>query len=212
MKRKPVLTMPEYIRLFRIIAAVLDCVEANTERACLFFAITGAYLIEHAHKRPARPVAGAAFYRVDDETGFTIAFGRLEENEPICDLNAFHCWIECDGTIVDLMAPIFHESVASAGRPESVTRKSFQKPISRMSDSPYSLMQEGDFFLHRDPVLTMELIQTFLRKPGNSDLVKVCEHWYRRPPKPIQPMIQMGSNDGSVTTIRLSNIEPEGAW
>lgn len=212
MKKKPVLTTPEYIRLFRIISAVLDSVEANTERACLFFAITGAFLIERIHKRPARPVAGAAFYRVDDETEFTIAFGRLEDNEPICDLNAFHCWIECEGTIVDLMAPIFHESVASAGRPERVSRKSFQKPMSRMSDSPYNLMQEGDFFLHRDPVLTMGLIQTFLSKPANGDLVNVCEHWYRRPPKPIQSTIQMGSNDGSVTTIRLNDVELEGAW
>lgn len=212
MKRKPVLTIPEYLRLFRMIAAVLDSVEATTERACLFFAITGAFLIEHIHKRPARPVAGAAFYRVDDETGFTIAYGRLEGNEPICDLKAFHCWIECDETIIDLMAPIFHESVASAGRPERVARRMFQKSLSRMSDSPYNLMQEGDFFLHRDPRLSVELIQTFLNKPGNGDLVKVCEHWYRRPPKPIQPTMLMGSNDGSVTTIRLKDIELAGAW
>lgn len=212
MKKKPVLTLPEYIRLFRVIAAVLDSVEANTERACLFFAITGAFLIEHVHKWPARPVAGAAFYRVDDETGFTIAYGRLEENEPICDQKAFHCWIECEGTIIDLMAPIFHESVASAGRKERVVRKSFQKPVSRMSDSPYNLTREGDFFLHRDPALTMELIQTFMQKPANADLVNVCEHWYRRPPKPIQPTIQMGSNDGSVATIHLKDIKLEGAW
>lgn len=212
MKKKPVLTMPEYIRLFRIISAVLDSVEAKTERACLFFAITGAFLIEHAHKRPARPVAGAAFYRVDNDTGFTIAFGRLEENEPICDSKAFHCWIECEGTIIDLMAPIFHESIASAGRSEHVVRKAFQKPQSQMSDSPYNLAQEGDFFLFRDPLLTNDLLQSFLSKPGNGDLVNVCEHWYRRPPKPIQPAIQMGSDDGSVTTIRLSNVELEGAW
>ena len=212
MKRKPVLTMPEYLRLFRMIAAVLDSVEATTERACLFFSITGAFLIEHIHKRPARPVAGAAFYRVDDETGFTIAFGRLEENEPICNLKAFHCWIECDGTIIDLMAPIFYESVSSAGRPEGVARKMFQKPLSHMSDSPYNLMQEGNFFLHRDPLLTVDLIQTFLSKPVNVDLVKVCEHWYRRPPKPMQSTMHMGSNDGSVRTIRLKDVELAGAW
>ena len=198
--------------MFRVISSVLDSVGANTQHACLFFAIAGAYIIERIHKRPARPVAGAAFYRVSDETGFTMAFGRLSDDGVFSDSEAFHCWIECDETIIDLMAPIFQETVSFAGHSERIPRRMLQKPLAAMSDSPYSMENEGDFFLQKNPELWLELLERFLNKPANGDLVEMCLHWYKPQPKPIQPAIQMGSDDGSVTTIRLSQVEMVGAW
>lgn len=213
---KLTLTLFEYQRMHRVIASVLNSVEANTPRACLFFAVAGAYLIETFHKRPARPVAGAAFFRVNDETGFTMSFGRFESEIGIgtvsSDEEAFHCWIESDGMVIDLMAPIFQESVRSAGRSESVTRKMFQRPSSAMSQSPYELEREGDFFFQPDLSLGVSLLKGFMSQLANGDLVKVCEYWYRPYPKTIPSSIQMGSDDGSLRDIQLGPVELVGAW
>lgn len=213
---KLTLTLSEYQRMHRVIASVLNSVEANTPQACLFFAVAGAFLIETTHKRPARPVVGAAFYRINDATGFTMAYGRLEAENDMgvvsSDEGAFHCWIECDGMVIDLMAPLFHESVRSAGRTESVARKMFQRPTVAMSQSPYELEKEGDFFLQPDPTLGVRLLNGFMSKPANGDLVKVCEYWYRPLPKAMQSTIQMGSDDGSTRDIRLNPVNLVGAW
>lgn len=213
---KLTLTLLDYQRMHRVIASVLNSVEAHTPRACLFFAVAGAFLIETVHKRPARPVAGAAFYRVNDETGFTMAFGRLAAEKGMgtvsSDEDAFHCWIESDGMVIDLMAPIFQESVRSAGRTESVSRKMFQRPSAAMSQSPYELEIEGDFFFQPDAALGVRLLNGFMSKLANGDLVKVCEYWYRPYPKTVRASIQMGSDDGSLRDIRLAPIELVGAW
>lgn len=213
---KLALTLPDYQRMHRVIASVLNSVEANTPRACLFFAVAGSYLIETIHKRSARPVAGAAFYRVNDETGFTIAFGRLESQDGMgavsSDDGAFHCWVESDGMAIDLMAPIFQESVHSGGRTEVVPRKMFQRPMAAMSQSPYELEREGDFFFQPEPSLGLSLLQSFMAKPANGDLVRMCEHWYRPHPKTIQPSVRMGSDDGSVRDIKLGPVDLVGAW
>jgi hypothetical protein len=213
---KLTLTLPDYQRMHLVIASVLNSVEANTPKACLFFAVAGAFLIESTHKRPARPVVGAAFYRVNEATGFTMAFGRLESENGMgvvsSDEGAFHCWIESDGMVIDLMAPLFHESVRSAGRIESVARKMFQRPTVAMSQSPYDLKKEGDFFLRPDPTLGMRLLNGFISKLSNEDLVKVCEYWYKPLPKVMQSTIQMGSDDGSIRNIRLERVGLVGAW
>ncbi|MHB0929391.1 MAG: DUF2026 family protein, partial [Candidatus Nanopelagicales bacterium] len=175
MNNKPIIEMPEYTQLYEVIAGVLDSAGRTKERACLFFAIAGAFLIQQVHKIPAHPVAGAAFYLVNEETGFTLAFGQLEANKPICDHNAFHCWIECNGSIIDLMAVIFPEAAISAGYAEHVARKAFQKPQASMAESPYALQQDGDFYLYPDLQMTKDLIQIFLSNPDNEALVTLCK-------------------------------------
>ena len=212
MKPRLVLTLPEYQRLFQVLTSVLDGANATTERACVFYAIAGALLIEKVFKREARPVAGAAFYRLDDATGFTLAYGRLEEDRVGCDDAAFHCWIESEGTIIDLMAPVFQRSILSEGRAERIKTQMFQRPRGDMSQSPYDLEREGSFFHVISPVLTNEVIQRFLKRPANGDLVNVCMHWFRRPPAKIATTMQMGSNDGLVVTIRLNQTQLTGVW
>ncbi len=213
---KLALKMPDYVRLHRVISSVLNSVEANTPKACLFFAVAGAFIIETVHKRPARPVVGAAFYRVDDKTGFTVAFGRLEHEAGLpkvsSDEDAFHCWIESDGIAIDLMAPIFQESVLAEGRPERVPRKMFQKQIQGMSASPYDLEKEGDFYFEPNPELGLGLIEGFMESKACGDLANVCHHWYRPNPKGIPSSLRMGSADGGARNIRLSPVELLGAW
>ena len=214
---KPILSFLDYQRLYRVIATVLNSVDAHTAHACLFFSVAGSLVLSKAHGLDARPWCGSAFYRVNDEDGFTMAFTdtiRFSDGYVESHNKAFHAWIECEGTVIDLMAPLFRESVLSA-RPATVQhlpRKMFQKPLSMMSVSPFELEQEGDFFLQADPVLTNKLLQHFIEKPASSDLAEICLHWYKPTPKPIPSALGMASDDGSQRLMKLDQTELTGKW
>lgn len=214
---KPVISFADYQRLFRVIKTVLDGAEAHTANACMYFSMAGAYILDKVYGLNARPLAGAAFYRVDDKADFVIAFTDMEafQNDQVASHNeAFHAWIECDGMVIDLMAPIFRENLLSR-QPESklrIERKMFQKPKAEMAESPFELHREGDFYLEVNPALTNELIRKFMSRPQNGDLVDVCKHWYRPTPKAIESELGMQSNDGMKTTMKLDKTELVGKW
>lgn len=207
-----ILPLEDYLRITRVIASVLDAVEARTGNACLFFAIAGAYILEQIYKRPARPVAGAAFYRVDDETGFTMAFSRMDKDMVQSDSKAFHCWVESDGMIIDFMAPLFQDNVILNGRSELVERRMFQKPMSAMATSPFKLINKGDYFLLPNPSLMTELFALWSSKAVNEDLLHICMRWYKRPPKAQPTSFHIGSNDGIQLHVKLKHLVVAGAW
>ncbi len=202
----------DYQRVFRVIKSVLDSVDAKTDRACLFFGCAGAYILETVYRRPARPIVGAALYRVDDADGFTIVFGRVAGAEVVSDSSGFHCWIESGDWIIDFMAPLFSEVGGASGRTQRIPRRMFQRPVSAMAMSPDGLRRAGDFLLRPDPMLTKSLLEGFVSRPASGDLIDVCRHWFAPCPHPIQPTIQMGSDDGTVRSIGLSALELDGTW
>jgi hypothetical protein len=204
--------LEDYRRISRVIASVLDAADARTHKACLFFAIAGAQILRDVYKIKAVPVGGAAFYRVNDETGFTIAFGELQGEQPISHEQAFHCWVIADGFAIDFMAPIFDDTVRSGGRSEKVPVRMFQKRLSDMTPTPLVMTEEGDFHLSSDLDLSAQLLDGWLARPGNGDLVEICLHWYRRPPKTIPSTLGIGSNDGEVITANLRSLVLSGAW
>jgi len=214
---KPIISFADYQRLFNVIVTVLNGAEAHTANACVFFSIAGSYILDKVYGVNARPLAGAAFYRVDDKADFVIAFTDMEafKDEQVASHNqAFHAWIECDGMVIDLMAPIFRESVLSR-QPDSklrIERKMFQKPKSEMVESPFDLHREGDFYLEVNPILTNELIRKFMSRAQNVDLVDICKYWYRPNPKAIESEIGMYSNDGIKTFMKLDKTELVGKW
>lgn len=110
------------------------------------------------------------------------------------------------------MAPMFPEACTSAGHPFIAPRRMFQKKWADMAPSHEHLDQEGDFHLVPNPELTVNLRQSFLKKPAGADLVNVCLHWYRRPPKSILPELRMQNDLGEVTRIKLNNSAVSGAW
>ena len=216
----PTMTIPsqhqlpaeDYLRISRVIASALDAIDANTAKACLFFAVAGAWIVERIYRRRAIPVAGAAFYRVDDETGFTIAYGTLNNGIPDSHEGAFHCWVETEHAVIDFMAPLFQDEVLAGGRKERVPSRMFQKARSEMADSPFSMKREGDFYLAPNLVLGQRLIANWLTHPINSDVVEICIDWFRQPPAPLPESVTMGSSRGSSREIRLRSIELAGTW
>jgi hypothetical protein len=62
--KKLLITLQEYERIFRVIHGVLRNEKGNLERACLFFGIVGARILERHYKLRATPVVGYSIYKV----------------------------------------------------------------------------------------------------------------------------------------------------
>ncbi|MFC5522554.1 DUF2026 family protein [Polaromonas jejuensis] len=212
MKPKPVIPLSDYLRIFRVIKSVLDSVDAHTTHACMFFSIAGAAILREYYKKDAMQIAGAAFYLVDGKQRNAMSFATVSEGQAQSSDTAFHSWVQCDGYVIDFMTPIFPDVCVSSGHPFTAPGRMFQKRLSGMAPSHQHLYKEGDFYLVPNPELTVDLRRSFLQKPASADLVNICLHWYRKPPKPILPELHMQNDLGEVTQIKLSHVGVSGAW
>ena len=161
----PPITLPEYERLFRTIHAVVANEKGDPTKACLFFAVAGAYLLKRHHKlSSACPIAGVAGYNLRTPTNFAIVFGRPEGDTLVADVDNFHCWVEVDGWIVDLMAPLFDEIAPADRKVETIPRFMFQKPViadvsAASLEVPEVILHIPDFLLVRGELVDADLGQ-----------------------------------------------------
>jgi hypothetical protein len=209
---RPPIPLSDYQRVFRVIKTVLDGAGANTPHACIFFSVAGAMILQHIYNKKCMPVAGAAFFATDGTKDAVLAFGSILDGQVSSTDESFHCWIQCDGYIVDFMAPIFRESFHSGGFPINCSRKMFQKPVESMLPDHTYLSNPGDFYLEPNVSLTRELLQRFSSRNDNRDLVNICLHWYVKPPKAIPREFAMTSSDGGPVNMTLSPHTLVGAW
>jgi hypothetical protein len=93
----------------------------------MFFSVAGAAILQKFYGKEARQVAGAAFYLIDGEGRNALSFATLENEQVQSTKMAFHAWVQCDGYIIDFMAPIFPETCASSGHPFTAPRRMFQR-------------------------------------------------------------------------------------
>jgi hypothetical protein len=172
----------------------------------------GALMLSEKMKKDARPVMGSAFFRVHDPSETVLSYSRLVDGVPTSDKDSFHCWVECDGFLIDFTAPVFRESLAQAGKNLSIQRKMLQKPFTTMADSVNDLKQEGDFCLYPDQSLTNQLLKSFLEKPAPSDLANICLHWLQKPVTKTPTDLSMVNDLGERTDMTLPNINLQAAW
>lgn len=205
-----VIPLRDYERIFRVAYSVLQGLDAHTGRACVFFAMVGAAILETFYKKRALIAAGAAFYRIDDTSATVIAFGQLAEDRAISSHAAFHCWVQCDGVLLDFMAPIFENPLRLDGHTIALPPKMFQRQLAQMAPAPTSLLREGDFYVLPNVDLTRELFAQ--RKPSETDLVDVCLQWYQRPPKDIDTTMTIADDLGKRTQLTLQGPRIEAAW
>jgi hypothetical protein len=212
-KRNFVVPLFDYERIFRLICGALDS-RANTPHACVFFSIVGAALLEKHYKVPAMPIVGAAAYNVgiSGNACNVSTFGKMTDGILTSSSDAFHCWIEAKGTIIDFTAPLFQESMRNYGHDVVVPPKMFQKPKAEMSQSPLALQNEGDFYLNPNPELAQEIYQRFFNKAAAGDLANVVLHYYCRPPKPLPKNMGMRDDLGNTYMINLRGPRIMGVW
>lgn len=207
----PILTAAEYSRMVGIISAVIEASGSNPARGCVSFAVAGSWILRQVHGKNAYPVAGAAFYRVDDRTGFTMAYGHYLQGEVISDESAFHSWIVCEGQVIDLAAPLVPDNLAHSGRPEVVPRRMLQRAHTDMAESPAHLMQEGDFYLEPNLQLSEKLFSIFLNDPTYLALAEVCADWYELSCHSDASTFEIAGKDGP-RELRRHEYTIEGVW
>jgi hypothetical protein len=210
---RPPVSLPDYQRIFRVLKSVFDGAGVNTAYPSIFFSVAGAHLIEQFYKKRCQPVAGVAFYKVDDSAETMLTFADREAaNEVLSSTKGFHCWAFCEGYIIDFMAPLFRESLQANGVAGNCSRKMFQKSLPSMADSPLLMRAPGDFYLLPNVELTRQILEEFLSKEENTHAVKTCAHWYKKPPKAIPRYVSMQSIDETDKPMTLSDMSLTGAW
>lgn len=206
-----VIPLPDYERIFRVIYSVIDD-HANTAHACIFFSMAGAAILRKKYKLEATAVAGAAAFAIHGESGTVSTFGRFRDGELVSAEESFHCWVQCQGVIIDFLAPLFAESLKTYGHNIAVPRRMFQKPLAEMACSVHDLRGEGAFFLRPNLDLTRELYRSFSERPMNADLVNVCLAWYARPPKRLSTTMGMLDDEGKTYYLSQKGPRLEGVW
>jgi Protein of unknown function (DUF2026) len=212
-----IIPMPDYARIFRVMRAVIERINSDSDQASLFFTMTGAAILRHFYKKEARVLAGAAFFLVDQKSHSVLSFaksagGESENADVDSDRENFHCWLECEGQIIDFQALAFPEALVRMGNQIRIPRQMFQRQKAAMSPSHESLKTLGDFYLQPNIALTNELVRAFFASPLQMDLMRGCMKWFTRPPKKISGGMSMQDAEGAIYEMTLGDIEVVGAW
>lgn len=170
----PPITLPEYERLFRIIIhTVVANEQGDPTKACLFFGVAGAFLLKRHHKLgSACPVAGVAGYNLRTPSNFSMVFGKAENETIVSNSNNFHCWVEVDGWIVDLMAPLFDEMAPGDRKGATIPRFMFQKPAIADVNTVISLDTPGAYLGYPERPADYDFNEGLTDKPAYFDLFK----------------------------------------
>lgn len=204
------LPLLDYQRIYQVAYSVLQASEiAITHRACLFFASAGALLLREHYKMQATISTGCMALMVNEQKANVVVYGREVDGEWGSEPKAFHAWVECDGLLIDFMAPIMNVSAQEDGAGFTVPRRMLQKRLENGHASPRHLAHVGDFFAIHDAGPANALIDG--QKAALSDLLHVCDVWFRKPPKPMQPM-KLGDSHGAPKMLRLQAPSIEGVW
>ena len=209
----PPIPFPDYQRIFRVLKTVVDAADLDAEHASKFFSVAGAIMVEQIYKRRCQPVAGTAFYQLGNANDTVLSFtdpGK-DQYSSTSERN-FHCWVLCDGYVIDFMAPLFREFVRETGNARNCPRKMFQKPLGTMAESPRLMPAPGDFYMLPDVDLTRATIKEFHESNFLKGLLDVCMQWYRKPPRKIASQLMLETNEGSPVEMRLTGITLTGAW
>jgi hypothetical protein len=193
MTHPPLLPLPDYQRIYQVIYSVLEATGfATTHRACLFFATAGVTILRKHYGLPATFSVGTLALMVDEKKANVVVYGRQEDGEWVHDSNGFHAWVECNGWLVDFMAPIMGAALKEDGVGFDVPRNMLQKSLVDRKHDLRQIQHVGEFYCHSDKALAEALIDS---QPAEfMGLLHVCETWFRKPPAAMPP-IALGGTD-----------------
>jgi hypothetical protein len=211
MTKRPLLSLLDYQRIYQVIYSVLEASKvATTHRACLFFATAGVLILREHYGLQATFSAGSMALMVDEQKANVVVYGRQENGDWVHDSKGFHAWVECNGWLIDFMAPIMGVALKEDGVNFEVPRKMLQKAL---ADSKYDVMEiqhVGEFYCHGDRALAESLLDG--QEEEFTDLLKICVTWFRKPPK-VLPAIALGGTDvHDPAPLRLRAPSIDGVW
>lgn len=209
---KFILPLSEYNRIYQVAHGVLQGMpDVTAEKSCLFFAAFGGYVLNQKYQIPARIVGGAFSFCLKDASDIAI-FGKIENSQLVAGSEAFHMWLQTETHVIDFMAPIYPEAFAERPTPTILPRKMMQRRLEDEAASLEALTRAGDFCYFPDPHLTDELLDNFLGKQINADLIKVAAAWYGNRRARQEPTFAMSDGQGRVTHLSLATTVANGAW
>lgn len=210
MNRRPLLALPDYQRIYQVIYSVLEASGiAVTHRACIFFAAVGAQILREYYDLYATISAGCMALMVDEQRAKVAVYGRDENGFFVNDEKAFHAWVECDGWLIDFMAPIMGAALRQDGVDWVVPRRMLQKHLDGRKSSLGEIQHVGEFFASHDRALTESLIED--QSVQFFDLMNACLAWFRRPPKPLKE-IELADSQGPTKKLTLRAPSIDGVW
>lgn len=207
-KQKLNMTLPEYEKVFRILHGVAAYANKGQPPSCLFYNVTGAIILSKIYGIDARPLMGAAFIKVNAESGFTLAFAESDFDSCRSSADAFHCWIETPSHILDFTSPIY------SAYPNSTTlpNKMFQKEKGAMSGSQFELDSAGDFYFEPNLSLTRDRLQAGFQNNKFNDFAHISVEWAKLSAKKLLTQMKIQADDGEVIELKVSGINLVGAW
>lgn len=211
--KKFLLPLSEYNRIYQVAHGVLRDV-ADVNKACVFFASFGAYVLNKHYNIPARPVAGSFALCVDEGPGGPniACFGTLSDNAITSDANGFHMWVLTRSHIIDFMAPVYREAFAEHSGTGAIPRKMMQKRIEDEAQTPDGLNHHGALFTNPNPSLTDALLDRFLHRDEVSDLIQIADVWYAKGRGKLKPAFEMIDDRGLRQPLHLPRDIPTSSW
>jgi len=206
------LSFEDYGRMSRVITAVLRAFRKDPATSCAYYAMVGTYLLEQFHQKATDLVAGGAMYVLTAEPmPEMLYYGPclFEDGTPT---ETWHCWIECDGHVIDLMAPIFREVMNPLKGSRRLPRRMLQRSLADSAATPALVKTLGDFRLTPSEKHTEDVFEGLARCPDILNIIRICSEWYVRAPKRIDKSITMESDKGQATAVQLPSFELVGKW
>lgn len=202
------LKLKDYERIYRVVNSIVKNEGADPSISCVFFSAYGAYILSKHYKLNAVPKAGLAAYHIGNNND-VILFGEKYECGFTGENDAFHCWVEVNGWVIDFMAPAFSQL---NGGGKSIPSKMFQKPLTDMALSVNELREAGDFYLESTQESTAKHMQVLSTSMIYDDLAEICVQWFTKPPKNIQKTIGVADGKGNINPVSLTGNSVVGTW
>jgi hypothetical protein len=213
-KKRLILTLNEYRLILAVMDAVRSALGEDQTRACLFYNTIGAFILERSFGISARPMIGAAFFRVHDHTDSVLSYAEIDEatGQMTSSKNGFHCWVETAEHLIDFTAPRYREAMLEIGHNLPIPRKMFQRQKSTAVSDISELRREGDFLVVPDQELALSLLRNATKTHALGDLAEICVAWINKPPKKTPETFHMQDDLGAVFKMQLRKINLVGAW
>ena len=210
MHQRPLLPLPDYQRIYQVVYSVLEASEiAVTHRACIFFASAGMMILRKHYRLSATISAGCLALMVDEQNKNVMVYGREEDGAFVNDEKAFHAWVECDGWLIDFMAPIMGNALREDGSEWDVPRYMLQKRLEHRMATRGDIQHVGEFFIEHDYALAESLLDG--QGVQFADLMNVCLAWFCRPPRPLKALV-MGDSHGAPKNLVVRAPSIDGVW
>lgn len=211
MPKRPLIPLPDYQRIYQVIYSVLKASGiADTHRACLFFATAGMLILREHYKLQATLSVGSMAMMVDENKANIVVYGRHEDGKWIYDSDGFHAWVECNGWLVDFMAPIMGAALKENGANFNIPSNMLQKPLADSKFAPQEIQHLGEFYCYSDKALAESLLDS--QGIEFTDLLHVCVTWFRKPPKTLRSIALGGTDIDTPQPLVLRAPSISGVW